>query len=734
MKRKLAKVSLVAISTIALIALCIPTLSISAHTFPSVLFSDNFERSWTEVNGTWSIVNDGTGNHVYVQSLPYYIPGVRSVGDTNWTDYTVQAKVKVTGTTWGRWGGVLLRATAPDTYYELYLQETGNLQLVRTVSGVRTGLVNPFVGTFYDQWWNIKAEISGSNIKGKAWQVGDAEPGSWIIDYTDPSPIANGKVGLITFSDVANQPVYFDDVIVKDITGTTTLFSDDFELNWEEVYGTWSVINDGTGNHVYYQSSVIDNSFAWAPTMIAGSNSWTDYEFKVAMKILGPVTAPAYGYGPCYRVNQVAPYGQYVIQVWNPGTGMELQVWEGAFNTWYPVASVPLSSYVPSSWYDFDIKIIGDHHIITMTDQSSSIVVGSLDFTDDTYTTGGIGLNAANEVQFDNVEVAVINHLPTVEAGGAYFVNEGSSVTVLATGNDADSDVLTYAWDLDNNATYETSGQSVSFPGIDGPATKTIGVQVTDEHGAKATDTATVNVANVAPTVTITAPTNGAVLPITPALALTATFTDPGIQDTHISSIDWDDTNTSTGTVVELNGSGTSSASHDYTDAGVYTITVTVTDKDGGAGTDEVMVVIYDPSAGFVTGGGWIMSPAGADSENPDQTGKATFGFVSKYKKGASIPDGQTEFQFKAGNLNFHSTSYDWLVVTGSNFAKFKGTGTINSEGEYKFQIWAGDGDPDTFRIKIWTEDEGGSETVRYDNGSNQPIGGGSIVVHTKKK
>jgi len=40
-------------------------------------------------------------------------------------------------------------------------------------------------------------------------------------------------------------------------------------------------------------------------------------------------------------------------------------------------------------------------------------------------------------------------------------------------------------------------------------------------------------------------------------------------------------------------------------------------------------------------------------------TGKATFGFVSKYKKGATVPTGNTEFVFKAADLNFHSTSHD---------------------------------------------------------------------------
>ena len=86
-------------------------------------------------------------------------------------------------------------------------------------------------------------------------------------------------------------------------------------------------------------------------------------------------------------------------------------------------------------------------------------------------------------------------------------------------------------------------------------------------------------------------------------------------------------------------------------------------------------------------------------------------------------------------DLNFHSTSYDWLVVTGSDYAMFKGVGTLNGQGTYKFMIWAGDGigagGADTFRIKIWTE-EGGIETVIYDNGMDQVVSSGSIVVHTK--
>ncbi len=57
----------------------------------------------------------------------------------------------------------------------------------------------------------------------------------------------------------------------------------------------------------------------------------------------------------------------------------------------------------------------------------------------------------------------------------------------------------------------------------------------------------------------------------------------------------------------------------------------------------------------------------------------------------------------------------------------------FDSNGAFKAK-WGGygPGDPDTFRIRIWTEDPYGNESTVYDNGSDQAIGGGQIIVNTR--
>jgi uncharacterized protein len=86
------------------------------------------------------------------------------------------------------------------------------------------------------------------------------------------------------------------------------------------------------------------------------------------------------------------------------------------------------------------------------------------------------------------------NASPTVDAGGPYSVVEGHTVTLSASGSDPNGDTLTYAWDLDDNGSFETPGQSVSFTAPTAPATLMVHVRVTDAGGLTAVDDATIHV------------------------------------------------------------------------------------------------------------------------------------------------------------------------------------------------------------------------------------------------
>lgn len=165
----------------------------------------------------------------------------------------------------------------------------------------------------------------------------------------------------------------------------------------------------------------------------------------------------------------------------------------------------------------------------------------------------------------------------------------------------------------------------------------------------------------------------------------------------------------------------------------VYTLCVFGIDSAGNKGKQEcILVVVYDPDGGFVTGGGAVESPERSDLQNPGVTGPATFGFVAKYLPGRTTPSGGLEFHFHAGALNFKSTSLEWLVVTGEPRAIFRGEGTINGEAVCQFEVDAWDtkglaGKVDTFGLKIQACSLGGD---RYSLPPTE-ISRGSVMIHT---
>jgi hypothetical protein len=152
----------------------------------------------------------------------------------------------------------------------------------------------------------------------------------------------------------------------------------------------------------------------------------------------------------------------------------------------------------------------------------------------------------------------------------------------------------------------------------------------------------------------------------------------------------------------------------------------------------SAVIVVFDSEAGFVTGGGWFLTPAGAYMPDTAFAGHTNFGLNVRYPRRSDAP---------RGNLNviiagrqFRSAGFDWLVIRGAT-ARMEGRGTIDGNGEYGFGVTLLDatslpaGRNDRIRIRIWDRH---TEEIIYDTqpGAAQDaaptieLGGGSIVIH----
>jgi hypothetical protein len=129
--------------------------------------------------------------------------------------------------------------------------------------------------------------------------------------------------------------------------------------------------------------------------------------------------------------------------------------------------------------------------------------------------------------------------------------------------------------------------------------------------------------------------------------------------------------------------------------AGLYPVSVRVRDVAGNqATTDPQTLVVYDPTAGSVSGTGWIVPDPSAGDELPaiDCKAKGSFSFTSRYKtSAATTPSGS--FIFTYGKLfKLQSDELDWLVVTAGDDAYIQGTASIRGDGSYPFRVTIRDG------------------------------------------
>ncbi len=329
----------------------------------------------------------------------------------------------------------------------------------------------------------------------------------------------------------------------------------------------------------------------------------------------------------------------------------------------------------------------------------------------------------------DNIPpTTTISLTGTLGSNGWYISNV--TVNLTAADNTGGSEVKKIEYSFDNITwtTYITQF-NISVEGT----TIIYYRSIDNANNVESTKNQTIKIDKTLPIITINTPVPYGVYPISTALDFSASDSLSGL------------TTTVSGNLPNTTGAYMEVASGFTPPPGVYTLIVSATDRAGNTATSNpVYFVVYDPNGGYVTGAGWIDSPAGAYTANSALTGQANFGFVSRYQNGATTPTGVTEFQFRVANLKFYSNTYEWLVVAGAR-AQYKGTGMINGTGSYGFMLTAidgainGGGGSDKFRIKIW--DKNNNDAVVYDNqlgaeDSAEPttvVQGGSIIIHTEK-
>lgn len=177
------------------------------------IFNSDFENgsadNWTSTTGTWSVVQDGN-NYVYYQSSQN--EGRTSSGNSSWTDYSVQADVKIDNFNGTNRTYVCGRYVDGNNYYAASLSNSngGTLEIRKKVNGSTTTLATKTnfpisSGITY----KVKLELNGDLIN---MYVNDV-----LQLNAHDNNLSSGGIGLVAYKTAAK----FDNINVSDFSSTT---------------------------------------------------------------------------------------------------------------------------------------------------------------------------------------------------------------------------------------------------------------------------------------------------------------------------------------------------------------------------------------------------------------------------------------------------------------------------------------------------------------------------------
>jgi hypothetical protein len=177
------------------------------------LFSDNFEDGnadgWSKSGGTWAVGTDGS--RVYTQSNAGSELARVFAGQTSWTDYAVQARVKplAFGAT-TRYVGVAARSGSSSSFDRLVLTDANRVELQAVRSGSVTVIGSAALTVSTGTWYTLRIEAQGSTLRGYV--------NGTLVASGAGSQASQGRIVLQTFHASAS----FDDVAVDTLGSTPT--------------------------------------------------------------------------------------------------------------------------------------------------------------------------------------------------------------------------------------------------------------------------------------------------------------------------------------------------------------------------------------------------------------------------------------------------------------------------------------------------------------------------------
>ncbi len=386
---------------------------------------------------------------------------------------------------------------------------------------------------------------SGTTLKNKAWIIFDnndpIETNEVINTIDDEKPTSN----------------------VIQLPGNTN--QTDFEVSW--------IGNDNNGSGISkYTIYVSDNNGSyniWLETnetfaTYNGTLGHTYKFFSIAEdNVVNTELAPREPDAMTTIITNLAPMA-HLLESYLGEEGSEI-----TFNA--STSCDPDGDNLTYRW-DFDNDGIWDTEWLT-----NSIITHK--WVDDWMGIVKLEVNDGNLTNSTTTQVTVDNAAPIVNAAENITINEGDTTQFNATYTDPGIlDTHTITWNFGDGTTTTNTLNPTHTYQDNGNYTTTL--TITDNNGATTTKTLTITVNNLPPIVN---PGTNKTINEGDTTQFNATYTDPGILDTHTITWNFGDGTTTTNTL---------NPTHTYQDNGNYTTTLTITDNDNATTTKTLKITV----------------------------------------------------------------------------------------------------------------------------------------------